>query len=637
MDSPEPSQSLNPGAESPQVEESPFLRFANTLSPIKPVKASHHETHGFLRLNSPPPVFESPRISDHHRRQTQYLEMPHLSSGEISQSDDFKKLTCQQSLSENDPNSPQQSVEDYLADPIPGDDQLLITSRTLLQCAGNDQQHPQLMPDQLMVSTSQVNLENIPQDGSEASLKYHGGFRRRCLQFDEAASIVLGSNNKSHVKMNATSSNVTVAGSKPLGIGLHLNSIVNAMPISGVKRLSDGLQGGIQSKPYISLHKVESVTRSSSVPSRNESHQTHASVVAADSFISESPIMKESIDLYPANKKRVSSPAVVENTEESNRRSTSKKTKKTSADDDASGPKSCNCRKSKCLKLYCDCFGAGLFCGDDCACESCGNRIEFQETVVETKHHIESRNPQAFAPKIVLCAADVLQINMEDVNMITTPASARHKRGCNCKRSKCTKKYCECFQASVGCSSGCRCDGCLNAFGKREDFVAMEHASSKDTGLAHSESNNSQKNASTTGPSSKDNEWLDLPPPYQLSNRSGILRQLSGGSIRWRGSSPIFTPNASKDDESDGKLFDIVEDETPIKSVKANSPIQKRVSPPQNHLLGIGSSSSSGGLKSGRKFILQSVPSFPPLTPCADSKAIRAANEDSGNNADPKS
>jgi hypothetical protein len=155
--------------------------------------------------------------------------------------------------------------------------------------------------------------------------------------------------------------------------------------------------------------------------------------------------------------------------------------------------------------------------------------------------------------------------------------------------------------------------------------------------LARSESNNSQKNA-PTGPSSKDNEWLDLPPPYQLSNRSGILRQLSGGSIRWRGSSPIFTPNASKDDESDGKLFDIVEDETPIKSVKANSPIQKRVSPPQNHLLGIGSSSSSSGLKSGRKFILQSVPCFPPLTPCADSKAIRtAANEDSGNSADPKS
>jgi len=29
---------------------------------------------------------------------------------------------------------------------------------------------------------------------------------------------------------------------------------------------------------------------------------------------------------------------------------------------------------------------------------------------------------------------------------LDTPASARHKRGCNCKKSLCLKKYCECFQ-----------------------------------------------------------------------------------------------------------------------------------------------------------------------------------------------
>jgi hypothetical protein len=59
---------------------------------------------------------------------------------------------------------------------------------------------------------------------------------------------------------------------------------------------------------------------------RNENHETDASVVA-DSFISESHILEESIGLYPANthdKKRVS-PAEVENIEESNHRSTSKK------------------------------------------------------------------------------------------------------------------------------------------------------------------------------------------------------------------------------------------------------------------------------------------------------------------------
>lgn len=29
---------------------------------------------------------------------------------------------------------------------------------------------------------------------------------------------------------------------------------------------------------------------------------------------------------------------------------------------------------------------------------------------------------------------------------LDTPASARHKRGCNCKKSLCLKKYCECYQ-----------------------------------------------------------------------------------------------------------------------------------------------------------------------------------------------
>ena len=116
---------------------------------------------------------------------------------------------------------------------------------------------------------------------------------------------------------------------------------------------------------------------------------------------------------------------------------------------------------------------------------------------------------------------------------------------------------------------------------------------------------------------------------FQLGPRSGFT---SGDSLRWHSSpirpmSPLDGTKRLQGLDSDGGLYDILEDDTPeilkdtstpIKSVKASSPNGKRVSPPHNlHQLG---SSSSGPLKSGCKFTLKAVPSFPPLTPCIDTK-----------------
>ncbi|XP_022226979.2 protein lin-54 homolog isoform X2 [Drosophila obscura] len=108
--------------------------------------------------------------------------------------------------------------------------------------------------------------------------------------------------------------------------------------------------------------------------------------------------------------------------------------------------KHCNCSKSQCLKLYCDCFANGEFC-QDCTCKDCFNNLDNE---VERERAIRScldRNPSAFKPKITAP-------NSGDMRL--------HNKGCNCKRSGCLKNYCECYEAKIPCSNMCKCVGCRN-------------------------------------------------------------------------------------------------------------------------------------------------------------------------------
>ncbi|XP_065863255.1 protein tesmin/TSO1-like CXC 2 [Euphorbia lathyris] len=288
------------------------------------------------------------------------------------------------------------------------------------------------------------------------------------------------------------------------------------------------------------------------------------------------------------------------------------------------GCKRCNCKKSKCLKLYCECFAAGVYCIEPCSCQECFNKPIHEDTVLATRKQIESRNPLAFAPKVIRGSETVVEIG-DDSNK--TPASARHKRGCNCKKSNCLKKYCECYQGGVGCSINCRCEGCKNAFGRKDGSAPPETEAEVEEETEGEENNGPEKasqkieirnieehnpnNAIPATPLSISRPLLQLPfsskgkPPRSflgIGSSSGLYTSQKYGKLN------ILRPEQKFERQlqtvPDEDMPDILRDNysSPSTGIKT-SPNSKRVSPPHSII------------RSGRKLILQSIPSFPSLTP----------------------
>ncbi|XP_066488116.1 protein lin-54 homolog isoform X2 [Tiliqua scincoides] len=157
--------------------------------------------------------------------------------------------------------------------------------------------------------------------------------------------------------------------------------------------------------------------------------------------------------------------------------------------------KPCNCTKSLCLKLYCDCFANGEFC-NNCNCTNCYNNLEHENDRQKAIKACLDRNPEAFKPKIGKGKEG--------------ESDRRHSKGCNCKRSGCLKNYCECYEAKIMCSSICKCIGCKNFEESPERKTLMHLADAAEVRVQ-------QQTAAKTKLSSQISDLLTRPAPVLTS------------------------------------------------------------------------------------------------------------------------
>lgn len=460
---------------------------------------------------------------------------------------------------------------------------------------------------------------------------FHRGLRRRCLDFEIAELRKLSGDDSdySHIALSQHDENTLVNdGQLPVesegdplrctlpGIGLHLNALATTS-----NDYQSVEHGNLLSENQLMNTQISS--SSLNLPNSHQSlHESLTSVASEDIGSADNGVLVVQDG---------SQSCAYPDSEELDHNSPQKKRRKAEHSEDMAC-KRCNCKKSKCLKLYCECFAAGVYCIEPCACLDCLNKPIHEDTVLATRKQIESRNPLAFAPKVIR-ASDSFPDTGDDSNK--TPASARHKRGCNCKKSGCLKKYCECYQGGVGCSFNCRCEGCKNSFGRKDgstlNGVEAEIIDEGKENIGKSVGNQRSLEVAKQrdpiqatpsayyGPSIQTTYSAKNEPPRSTSlvttSSSSVLHAgQNQGTHKHVAPQPEFEKhyddnNNNNNSNAGGKMPEVLRsNDTPNAVIKTASPNGKRVSSPHSDF------GSSPPLRSGRRLILKSIPSFPSLT-----------------------
>lgn len=476
-------------------------------------------------------------------------------------------------------------------------------------------------PDVLSSAFQNKQQVNFPSEilddksGTHIPFGCERGVRRRCLVFESSGARKRKTDDDSNSSSSASSQSdgKYTSGDKQLdpirpcttssscmipGIGLHLNALASTTKDTRVVKHATLNSGKELIRMPSSLSSVYSLSSEQNPLCMSSGLSTIKSDTSSSGNDLQGFLDASRVSIFRAG-------------EDLNETSPKKKRRRSDHGGESEACKRCNCKKSKCLKLYCECFAAGVYCVEPCSCHDCFNKPVHEDTVLATRKQIESRNPLAFAPKVIRSSDPVPEVGEESNK---TPASARHKRGCNCKKSNCLKKYCECYQGGVGCSINCRCEGCKNAFGRKDGSIPMELGEIEaEDEEAEANEKNSQDGCFQTKEVRKDGEqFLDSLMPLSFSF------QICRTSVQLPFSSFGKPPRASLPPRSKfEKHFQISpEDETPeilrgnsspISGIKTCSPNSKRVSPPHREF------TSSPSKRNSRKLVLQSIPSFPSL------------------------
>jgi len=107
--------------------------------------------------------------------------------------------------------------------------------------------------------------------------------------------------------------------------------------------------------------------------------------------------------------------------------------------------KCCNCKKTMCLKLYCECFANNQYC-EGCNCIECHNLSSYEEERAKAFSIIAKNNPKGLNRRM----------------SIAEQSESKIGSGCNCTKTKCRKNYCECYKMGMICGAMCNCEGCKN-------------------------------------------------------------------------------------------------------------------------------------------------------------------------------